>query len=221
MAKERVWAVIVAAGSGSRFGGPKQFTQLGGRAVLCWSLETARKVCAGVVLVLPPEGFPLGWQSGDLDADATVVGGKTRSASVREGLCAVPQSAEIIVVHDAARPLASAGLFTLVLEALADGADGAIPVLPIPDTVKRLEGERVAATIDRSGLVLAQTPQAFLSRSLRTAHQGWIDSTDDASLVEAAGGTVVAVPGEPQNLKLTTPADLEVLEALASRYKLR
>src|SRR5580658_5522303 len=122
------WAIIVAGGTGSRFGGAKQFADLGGRPVLAWSLEAARQTCAGVVLVVPA-GAPAGW-----DADVVVAGGATRSESVRAGLAAVPDSAEIVAVHDAARPLARPRLWRAVLDAVAGGADGAVPAGPVTDT---------------------------------------------------------------------------------------
>jgi 2-C-methyl-D-erythritol 4-phosphate cytidylyltransferase len=127
---------------------------------------------------------------------------------VRAGLAAVPPEAEIIVVHDAARPLAPRSLFAAVIDAVRAGADGAIPGLPVADTIKRVQGDRVAATIERDGLVAVQTPQAFRAEVLRAAHAGGGGATDDAALVEAAGGKVVVVPGDPLNLKITTPYDL-------------
>ena len=134
--------------------------------------------------------------------------------SVRAGLAAVPRGAEIVVVHDAARPLASAELFQAVIGAVRDGADGAVPGLAVADTLKRVDDVRVTATVDRVGLVAVQTPQAFESGILRAAHATGADATDDAALVEAIGGTVVVVPGDPRNLKVTGPADLMIAAAL-------
>jgi 2-C-methyl-D-erythritol 4-phosphate cytidylyltransferase len=133
---------------------------------------------------------------------------------VRAGLSAIADSAAIVVVHDAARPLAPPGLFEAVIAAVRDGADAAVPALPVPDTVKRVEGDHVVETVSRDGLVAAQTPQAFRADALRAAYAAGGDATDDAALIEAAGGRVVVVPGEPANLKVTTPADLVIAAAL-------
>ncbi len=194
---------MVAAGAGTRFGSRKQFATLAGRRVVDWSVGTARTACEAVVVVLPP-GEP--WDGPPVAA--AVVGGPTRSDSVRAGLAAVPAEAEIILVHDAARPLASHALFTAVIDAVRAGADGAVPALPVPDTVKRVVDGRVVATVDREGLVAVQTPQAFRADVLRGALAGGAQATDEAALVEAAGGKVVVVPGDPLNLKITTPHDL-------------
>lgn len=201
------WAVVVAAGSGARFGAAKQFEPLRGRRVLDWSLNSARRSCQGVVCVLPAD-----WD-GDgtgISADRIVPGGATRSASVRAGLAAVPAHAGVIVVHDAARPLAPDALFQAVIEAVVDGADAAFPAVPVHDTIRHLDG----GVVDRSQLVAVQTPQAFRAGALRNAHAAEGEATDDASLVEAAGGTLVLVPGSAHNLKITDPADLRIAAAL-------
>jgi 2-C-methyl-D-erythritol 4-phosphate cytidylyltransferase len=202
------WAVVVAGGTGSRFGGPKQFALLGGRAVVEWSIATARQACDGVVLVLPP-GTP-----GDFGADAVATGGQTRSESVRAGLAAVPDTAEVVAVHDAARPLARLELWRAVIDAVAEGADAAIPAVPITDTVKEVGPAGQLVTLDRSRLVAVQTPQAFRAHALKQAHCSGREATDDAALIELAGGQVVLVPGPPDNLKLTSPNDLLLAEAL-------
>jgi 2-C-methyl-D-erythritol 4-phosphate cytidylyltransferase len=199
----------VAAGSSSRFGRLKQFEFLAGRQVLDWSMEAARSVAAGVVLVVPGPA-----RGKDREADVVVAGGSTRAASVRAGLDAVPDDAEVIVVHDAARPLAGADLFRAVVDALVPGVDAAIPGLPVAETVKQVADGRVVSTLDRSELVAVQTPQAFRAAGLRSAHGTGGEATDDAALVEAAGGTVVVVPGDRRNVKLTEASDLVVLEAL-------
>jgi 2-C-methyl-D-erythritol 4-phosphate cytidylyltransferase len=137
---------------------------------------------------------------------------------VRAGLAACDAGVDIVVVHDAARPLASPALFAAVIDAVAAGADAAVPALPVADTVKRVVDGRVSGTIDRTGLVTVQTPQAFRLSVLRDAHARAGDATDDAALVEAMGGRVVTVPGDPRNLKVTTPDDLQLATALiASR----
>jgi 2-C-methyl-D-erythritol 4-phosphate cytidylyltransferase len=202
------WAVVVAGGRGSRFGAPKQFLDLAGRPIVSWSLDAARRACEGVVLVVP-SGHDREW-----DADRIVVGGATRSASVRAGLEAVPLEAAVIVVHDAARPLARLELWHSVIDAVASGADAAIPATPVTDTVKVVGPDGQLSTLDRSILVTVQTPQAFRAEVLRKAHSGGDESTDDAALVEAAGGVVVLVDGPVDNIKVTTPSDLIAAEAL-------
>ena len=209
----KVWSIVVAGGAGTRFGDRKQFSSLGGRPVLEWAVEACRTSSAGVVLVLPADLHdpdPHG-------ADAVVAGGPTRADSVRCGLAAVPDDAEVIVVHDAARPLASPRLFDAVIAAVgADGVDGAVPGVPPSDTIKAVDGAgNVTSTLDRSTLVAVQTPQAFRAGALRRAHgQADPGATDDAMLVEALGGTVRVVPGEPANLKITDPDDLDAAERL-------
>jgi 2-C-methyl-D-erythritol 4-phosphate cytidylyltransferase len=233
------WAVVVAGGSGSRFGSPKQFALLGGRPVVEWAVEACRGCCDGVVLVLPEDAAaePTS-SSGQLTspgrsapnpaqlasrfgADVVVGGGPTRSASVRRGLAAVPPDAEVVVVHDAARPFASPALFEAVLEALLGSEEGeppagAICAVAVTDTLKRVDPERgtVARTLDRDDLVAVQTPQAFRADVLRRAHAAGGHATDDAALVEALGATVRVVAGDQRNLKLTTPADLALAEHL-------
>jgi 2-C-methyl-D-erythritol 4-phosphate cytidylyltransferase len=214
---ELVWAIVVAGGNGSRFGRPKQFEVLAGRRVLDRSVEAARSVAHGVVLVLPEAHVAEPSCAGA--ADLVVAGGPTRAASVRCGLAAVPEEADLVVVHDAARPLASPDLFRSVVEAVRAGAAGAVPVLAVTDTLKRLEGTRVVGTLPREGLATVQTPQAFRAGMLRRAHAGGEDATDDAGLVEALGELVVAVPGEARNLKLTSPDDIPLIEFLVHRVE--
>lgn len=213
-----MWAIVVAGGSGRRFGGPKQFLQLAGRPVAAWSVSAARSVADGVVLVVPDDGSGSADVPADgpmMGADRVVAGGASRAESVRAGLAAVPSDAAIIVVHDAVRPLAGASLFTAVVDAIRnEDAEGAIPVLPVSDTLKRTSQGTVRCTVDRDGLVTAQTPQAFVAAALRTAHAAGGDATDDAGLLEFVGATVRTVPGDPLNMKLTRPEDLELAEAL-------
>lgn len=199
-----VWVVVVAAGTGARYGGAKQYEPLGGRRVLDWSLAAARSAADGVVLVVGA-GAPV-----DEEVERTVVGGATRSASVRAGLAAVPDEASIVLVHDAARPLASPALFAAVVAAVRGGADAVVPGLVPVDTIRHRDG----GVVDRSQLVAVQTPQGFRSDVLRAAYAGDGDASDDAGLVEAAGRVVEVVEGEPPNRKITTPDDLAVAEAL-------
>ena len=196
-----VWAIVVAAGVGQRFGGPKQFEPLGPGTVLDRSLAVARQVVDDLVVVVPPGRNP---------GPGEVCGGATRSDSVRCGLAAVPGDAEVIVVHDGARPFASLRLYEAVIAAVRAGADGAVPGVPVTDTIKVVDDDgAVVATPDRAHLVAVQTPQAFAAARLRAAHDGAPHGTDDAALVEAAGGRVVVVAGEADNRKLTVPDDLD------------
>lgn len=204
--------MVVAAGSGTRFGAAKQYEMLGDRRVLDWAVDAARSVAVGVVVVVPEVAAT----THEPGADAVVVGGATRSASVRAGLAAVPPDADVVIVHDAARPLAPVALFESVVAAVTAGADGAVPGVPVTDTVKRVHGGAVVATLDRSELVTVQTPQAFVPSVLRAAHASGGDDTDDAALVEAAGGRVVVVAGDAVNAKLTTPHDLELARAVVA-----
>ncbi len=198
---QEVWTVIVGGGSGQRYGRPKQYEQLDDERVIDRSRRIAQAVSDGVVLVVP---------AADVERESGVAGGETRSASVRAGLNAVPEDASIICVHDAARPLASEQLYRSVIEAVRAGADAAIPGLPVADTIKVVDSAgRVIDTPDRSTLFAVQTPQAFLGPVLRAAHAGGGEATDDAALVEAAGGKVVVVTGEANNRKITRPDDLE------------
>lgn len=190
----------MAAGSGDRFGGPKQYEALGGRRVLDHSLDMARDACGGVVLVVPPD------RAGDPEpgADIVVPGGATRSASVRAGLDALPDGVGHVLVHDAARPWASGELWRRVRDGLTMGFDAVVPAVPVVDTLREVGG----ATVDRRRFVAVQTPQGFPVAVLRRAHAGEPEGTDDASLVEAIGGKVLVVDGEPENRKITTTADL-------------
>lgn len=200
------WAIVVAAGSGERFGERKQFRRLGYGRVVDWSLRAAREHCDGVVLVVPADLVG----HDEPQADAVVVGGSTRSASVRNGLAVVPLDADVVVVHDAARPVPMDDVWRRVLAAVAAGADASVPAVPVTDTLREVGGR----TVDRSRFLAVQTPQAFRAGALRQAHRGEPDGSDDASLVEAIGGAVVVVDGDPANVKITTPLDLQVAELL-------
>jgi 2-C-methyl-D-erythritol 4-phosphate cytidylyltransferase len=210
-----VWAIIVAAGSGERFGSPKQLAPLQGRSVLSWSVTAACDLCDGVIVVVAPGQETAAAVSALPPTVRVVTGGPSRSESVRRGLRAVPPEAQVVVVHDAARPLADAGLWRAAVGAVRDGgADAAVCGVPLHDTIKRTRDGVVVETIDRTGVVAIQTPQAFRAAVLRAAHAGGADATDDAGLVEAAGGTVVVVPGAAANIKLTRREDLAMAERL-------
>ena len=208
---------MAAAGEGNRFGGAKQFSRLGNRCVIDWTVQRAARWSEGVVVVVP-EARAAGadaWQLSDPDGDCAgqvvaVAGGVLRSDSVRRGLSRIPDDAEIVLVHDGARPLATDGVFERVIQAVRAGADAAIPVIDLTDTIRWRDG----GTADRRKLAAVQTPQAFRADALRAAHAGGADATDDATLVEAAGSTVVTVDGDSRNLKITEPHDLVTAEAL-------
>ena len=203
-----VAAVVVAGGRGVRFGGLKQFLPYNGTTMAAHAVTSAR-IVADVVILVVPEGY----QGDGEGADLVVAGGDSRSASVRAGLAATGLS-DIVVVHDAARPMASAELFLRVVAAVRDGADAAIPGLPLTDTVKQITDGVAVATLNRDELVAVQTPQAFRREALLAAHKSGLDATDDAALVERAGGRVAVVAGERDNIKLTEPDDLRRLRRL-------
>jgi 2-C-methyl-D-erythritol 4-phosphate cytidylyltransferase / 2-C-methyl-D-erythritol 2,4-cyclodiphosphate synthase len=198
-----LWTIVVAGGSGSRLGGtqPKQLADIGDRRMIDWSIDAAAAASDGVVVVLP---------SDHLDAVAgAVAGGATRAESVRAGLAAVPGDAEIVLVHDAARPFADASLFARVVDAVRAGADAVVPGVALADTIKQVDAAGVVvATPDRSTLRAVQTPQGFRAAALRAAHASGGEGTDDAQLVEAAGGSVVVVEGDEVNRKITRADDL-------------
>jgi 2-C-methyl-D-erythritol 4-phosphate cytidylyltransferase len=206
-----VVGIVPAGGSGERLGAerPKAFVVLAGKTLLDRSLEALRPVCDRVVVALPP---------GHEEGPDQVPGGPSRSASVRNALAAAPE-ADVAIVHDAARPLVTSDLAKRCLHALEEGVDGAIAAARLTDTVKEaLPDGRVVRTLDRAALWAIQTPQAFRADVLRRAldvDDGTLAAaTDDASLVEAAGGAVRVVEAPPENLKITRPADLELAEAL-------
>lgn len=202
-----VWTVIVAAGSGTRFGGAKQYLELAGSRVVDRSVAVAAQVSDGVVVVVP--AFDAVAESDRLAATAVVAGGPSRAASVRNGLAAVPHDVAIVCVHDAARPLAGPEVYQRVIDEVRSGAAGAVPVVPVTDTIRSVDG----GAVDRNTLQAVQTPQAFEAELLRMAHADAAEATDDASLVEAAGYSVVAVEGHPRNIKITHPDDLAAAEA--------
>jgi 2-C-methyl-D-erythritol 4-phosphate cytidylyltransferase len=217
-------AVVLAAGSGERLGSPtpKAFVGVRGRPMLVHAAGAALacRDIAWVVAAVPGGLEDLAHAMLEpVGAHAVVLGGATRQASVRAALGAVPEEVESIVCHDAARPFASPTLFGAVLGALRD-ADGVVPVVPIPDTVKRIRDGIVVATEPREDLALAQTPQAFRAHALRDAlsraAEAGLEFTDEAGALEWAGYQVRAIPGDPANLKITTLDDLALAERMAT-----
>lgn len=217
-----VWAVIVAAGRGERLGldRPKAFANLNGRPLLAESLERldGSDWIDSIVVAAPPDWeepvILLAEELGCGKVAAAVPGGETRTASVRAGLAEVDAGAAVVLVHDAARPLLPEEVVERLLTTLDEGWDGVVPGLPIRDTVKRVEGDRISGTVDRAELFVAQTPQAFLWPVLRDAVAAGDggDATDCAALVEARGGRVKVVPGDPRLVKISERADLELVE---------
>jgi 2-C-methyl-D-erythritol 4-phosphate cytidylyltransferase len=217
-----VWALLVAAGTGERLGEerPKAFVKLGELPLLAESLRRLDEsdwVDAIVVAVPPDWEEPAILLAEELSASkvvAAVRGGATRAESVRAALAEVPDDALIVLVHDAARPLLTEEVLERVLVPLSEGWDGVVPALPLADTVKEVDGDRIVATVPRDKLVAVQTPQAFLAPKLREAYAGDLEgATDCSSLVEARGGRVKVVPGDRRLLKATTREDLDLIES--------
>jgi len=218
-----VWAILVAAGRGERLGAdqPKAFAKLGDLPLLAEPLRRLdESAWVDAVVVVAPAGWEepailLAEELGAGKVRACVAGGATRAASVRAGLAEVPADVAAVLVHDAARPLLPEEVIGRVLAPLAEGWDGVVPGLPVPDTVKRVGAEGgVVETLPRDGLWAVQTPQAFPADVLRRALAGDAQATDCAGLVEAGGGRVKVVPGDPLLLKVTTADDLARVAAL-------
>ena len=198
-----VAGLVPAAGAGVRLGGgvPKAWRPLAGRPMVAYAVEVLASVCDLVVVAAPP-GY-------EAERAVTVLGGATRAASVRAMLAALPPEVAYVLVHDAARPYAPASVATRVLAALRSGESAVVPVLPVVDTVKRVDaGGYVLETPDRAMLRAVQTPQGFERALLDEAHAAGADATDDAGLVEALGVRVFTVAGDELAGKITTPADL-------------
>jgi len=217
-----VWALLVAAGVGERLGEerPKAFVGLGELPLLAEPLRRLDESdWVDAIVVAVPEDWeePAILLAEELSASkvvAAVHGGATRAESVRAALAEVPEDALVVLVHDAARPLLTDDVLERVLAPLSEGWDGVVPGLPIVDTVKTVSGEAVTGTLSREKLIAVQTPQAFLASKLREAYAGDLSgATDCSSLVEARGGRVKWVEGDPRLLKVTTKADLELVAA--------
>ena len=214
-----IFAIVVGAGSGERFGRLKQLDLLCGKSVLQHSLTATANSCDAVVAVVPDalvEQIVLDCKDFSDKQIFATAGGSTRAESVRCGISALGKQmsgwsdGSIAVVHDAARPLASQEIFQRVIAAVKDGADAAVPAIEVTDTIRHTEG----GPVDRSLLRAVQTPQAFKAEMLEAAHAESPEATDDATLVEAIGGKVVLVEGSPDNIKITRPRDLRVAEVL-------
>jgi 2-C-methyl-D-erythritol 4-phosphate cytidylyltransferase/2-C-methyl-D-erythritol 2,4-cyclodiphosphate synthase len=199
-----VFGIVVAAGTGERFGRPKSSIDIAGRPMWRWASDALDSGGCDQVVVVG-------------DVPGGIAGGVRRRDSVAAGLAVAPAGTTYVLVHDAARPLASADLVRRVIERLRVGdVEAVVPSIAVRDTLKHVSGDTVEQTVDRTGLVVAQTPQGFTLQALVRGHgadDG--DATDDALLVERSGGSVVIVPGEDHNLKVTYPGDLAVAEALA------
>lgn len=215
-------AIVVAAGSGSRAGGDKQWRTLGGKPVVRWSVEALLNAGAEiVVVVIPPDADDLILKALEgLDNWLAMYGGATRAQSVLNGLEGLDKRDDrIVLVHDAARPLLSRAVIERTVQGLAN-ADGAFPAMPVADSLRRANDSVVTGAVERSGLWLAQTPQAFLMKTLTDAYAAWPDdevATDEATVVQRHGGVVRLVEGDPRLMKLTYPEDFAMAEALITR----
>jgi 2-C-methyl-D-erythritol 4-phosphate cytidylyltransferase len=242
-----VAAVLVAAGSGSRLGAdvPKAFVEVNDRPLLEHAVERfiSHRAVRDVVVVVPADrteqaeellaevvaNFPdldellvkLGRPPAEpLAKPLVVAGGSTRQESVECGLAALSDDVDAVLVHDVARAFVPAAVIRRVVDALEAGADAVVPTVPVTDTLRSVAPDGIGPTVDRAGLVAVQTPQGFRRRVLAAAHASAPDgsATDDASLVEAAGVRVVAVPGAPEAFKVTVPLDLRLAEAVADEF---
>lgn len=200
----KIWAIVLAAGSGERYGGPKHELELGGMPL--WKRSVSVLEASGIdsVVVVGP-------------VDGGIPGGPRRRDSVAAGLARVPDSIEWVLIHDAARPLLTRRLVATVIDAARLGnSDAVVPAIAVTDTLKIVDGDIVVETVDRRQLAAVQTPQAFRLKLLREAHliDPDDDATDDAGLIERIGGTVTVVPGDRTNIKITYDGDLELAERL-------
>ncbi|EIV95575.1 2-C-methyl-D-erythritol 4-phosphate cytidylyltransferase [Frankia sp. QA3] len=226
-----VWTIVLAGGGGTRFGGPKQFFDLGGEPLLAHPVAAARAASDGIVVVVPA-GTAESWPPPP--GVRQVTGGATRAESVRAGLAGVPADAGIIVITDAAHPLATPALYRRVVDEVRAGADAAVPGLPLTEVVKEV---RVADEIRSTGGIgpsprlvagaslprethrLVQTPHAFRADLLRSVHADAREAVEDSAMVAEAGGLVVVVPGEPANIHVTTPDELAMARLLLTHVR--
>ncbi len=224
-----VWGIVLAGGGGTRFGGEKQFVELDSRTLLEHALAGARTACAAVVVVVPEHAceraHKLLEQNGPEPGEVRVVaGGDQRADSVRAGLAALPEAARIVLIADAAHPLATPQLYAAVVGAVRAGADGAVPGVPITEAIAPVQaGRRGPGGVPREGHVLVQMPHAFSVTALRAVHAGGAAGVEDSAMVAAwtrpdgRPAEVAVVAGEPGNLHITTPAELELARRIFSQ----
>jgi 2-C-methyl-D-erythritol 4-phosphate cytidylyltransferase/2-C-methyl-D-erythritol 2,4-cyclodiphosphate synthase len=218
----KIAAVIVAGGSGTRLAGvvPKQYRPIAGRSSLRRSVSAfldLPEIWALQVVIGSDHAELCKETVGDSLARQPVTGGETRQESVRRGLAALADvSPDFVLIHDAARPLVSRGLIEAVIMKLRAGAEAVVPLLPVSDSLRRLEGDRIGASVPREGLCRAQTPQGFLYSRIREMHERFAgeNATDDIALAECGGMKIAAVPGEEANIKVTTAGDIGFAERL-------
>lgn len=199
------WAIVLAGGTGDRFGSAKQFARLGEERLVDLALATVTAVCDGVVLILPAD---VAWDGPPVDAIAPA--GADRCASVRSGLARVPEDAEVVVVHQAANPLATTTTVHRLIERVQAGAQAAVPGLTPPDVVRRVDGGFAVEDLGRDDLVLVQVPCAFDAATLRTAHASGLPAVEDTALVAGVGGSIAVIDGDPGNVHVTNPTDLRI-----------
>ncbi|MEU6700036.1 2-C-methyl-D-erythritol 4-phosphate cytidylyltransferase [Pseudonocardia sp. NPDC046786] len=207
---DEVWAIVLAGGRGARYGRLKQLEELAGARLVDHTVAAARRTCDRVALVLPPG---LAWDGAPVDALAT--GGDHQSESLRAGLAAVPDDAGILVLADPAHPLAADRIFRAVVAAVRDGADGAVPVVPLLEVAQRVVDGVVVETLPKQDTVLTQSPQAFRADVLRAAHADAPRPVENSGMLAARGHRIVTVPGDPANLHVATAEDLAVVRRLA------
>jgi 2-C-methyl-D-erythritol 4-phosphate cytidylyltransferase len=228
--RDRVAAVVVAAGSGERLGHgrPKALVEVAGRALVAWAVTGLREAGVATVVVVhtPGEREAFAGALDDVDPDGEVMlvpGGADRSASVRAGVAALPAGVELVAIHDAARAFTPPTVIRTAVEAVTGDVVAAAPAVPVADTLKRISGDQVVATVERADLVAIQTPQVLPLEVLTLVADERAAATDDLGLVEAAladgrlQGRVVWVPGSPRGFKVTFPEDLALAEAFAGR----
>lgn len=208
--RDEVWAIVLAGGTGTRYGRLKQLEELAGTRLVDRTVAAAHRTCDRVALVLPPG---VGWDGEPVDLLAA--GGDHQSASLRNALAAVPGTATVLVLADPAHPLAADRLFTDTIDAVRAGADGAVPVVPMLEVVARVVDDVVVETLPKDGTWLAQSPQAFRAGVLRAAHADAPRPVENSGLLAALGHRVVTVPGDPANLHVATAEDLDVVRRLA------
>lgn len=207
---DEVWAIVLAGGTGTRYGRLKQLEDLGGMRLVDHTVGAARRTCDRVALVLPA-GVP--WDGEPVDLLAT--GGDHQAASLRNALAVVPDSAGVLVLADPAHPLAADRIFVETVAEVRAGADGAVPVVPMLEVVQRVRDGMVVETLPKADTWIAQSPQAFRAAVLRAAHADAPRPVENSGMLAALGHRVVTVAGDPANLHVATEEDLAVVRRLA------